>query len=134
MHQKQAHPNPTPSEFCPNCGNFVSALNDETGWCYNCSPDASSGIISNWLNTNANHVEHYIAQGNSVTVSINIVADNLRPICVVCSEEIPHAKRGSIFCRRHPQCRRFQRRYVYLYSRRGFTKIEALAQILKELE
>jgi hypothetical protein len=131
----QSHSTPAPSEneLCPNCGTWVESLDSTTGWCLDCSPIVRGIIAASWLFKNANHVEHYMVQGFSVTKSASIAAERLRPVCVVCSEEIPRAKRGSIFCRRYEQCRRFQRRYVHLYTRKGYTKTEALAQILQEL-
>lgn len=29
-------------EVCPSCGKFITVLNEETGWCYECSPPICS--------------------------------------------------------------------------------------------
>lgn len=108
-------PNETSSEdcVCPSCGNFTDAkgLNEVTGWCIDCTT-LSAG------NAAADVVVHH---------PFDI------PKCIVCGEPIRRSRRFAIFCRRHSLCRRYARRYVYLYSERGISKAEALAIVLREL-
>lgn len=130
-----ANPAFTFQEVCPNCGDFTSSLSQVTGWCKGCSPaDSLDNQLNEWLATNADAIEHYMLQGNSLTKSIDLAARRVRPICAVCSKEISHGSKSSVFCRKNRECRRYSRRYIYLYTRRGMTKAQALAQVLSELE
>lgn len=131
------------TELCPNCGREVSELDEFTGWCESCTTDSnqawfgsSTSTTSSYLQANADKLEHYIAQGHSLEQTIDLLADaknGHRPTCIVCGSVIKHAPRTSVFCRKNKECRRFSRRYVYLYTKRGLTKTEALAQILSEV-
>ena len=122
-------------ELCPHCGEFVNRLMLDTGWCVSCSGYNvnTSLLVEQWLTTNANAVEHYLLQGNSLSKSIDLVAKGLKPVCVVCGTEMNNASRGSVFCRRNATCRKFARRYTYLYQDKGLTKAQALARIMIEL-
>jgi len=61
------------------------------------------------------------------------LARNDRPKCAVCGQVIQRAKRNAIFCRQNKECRRMSRRYVYLYTEKHMSKVEALAIVLSEL-
>jgi hypothetical protein len=136
-----AHPAfPDDNTFlCPNCGEFYleSEVNDLTGWCYQCSPDSAVDSaffkLELYLAQNADAIEHYMAQGRSLWQALDFLPQSRRPLCLVCGNEIKGAKGSAVFCRKNPECRRYSRRYVYLYSERGRTKITALAQIMSEL-
>jgi hypothetical protein len=121
------------SEICPNCGEFVLELNPITGFCFECSPVVASYSVSSWLATNGDALDHYIAQGNDLARAIDKVYNRVRPTCVVCAKPISHAPRTAIFCRRTRECRRYSRRYIYLYTRKGLSKTEALAIVLEQL-
>ena len=120
--------------LCVNCGDWTKELNDQTGFCYSCSPVYEVvNRVELQLAANADAVQHYLANTtNSVWAALKL-AQSDRPICVVCGERIPRAPRISVFCRKHKECRRYSRRYVYLYTEKGMTKVEALAQIFVEL-
>lgn len=130
-------------EFCPKCGKYVETteFNELTGWCIECSPANSSTFatanfykLEHFLKKNADKLEHYIQQGNSIWQALDHVCDpNDRPVCVVCGEVIRYARRNSVFCRKTVQCRKYSRRYVYLYSHKGYSKTVAFAMVLEEL-
>jgi hypothetical protein len=120
-------------EICPSCGKWVSELSEETGFCGECSPKVVSQLES-YLLANADEIEHYLLQGLSLNQAIDrLHANNGRPRCLVCGHTITRAKRTAVFCRRTKECRRYSRRYVYLYRELGMSKSQALAQVLEEL-
>src|SRR5262245_15136694 len=87
-----------------------------------------------YLARNADEIEHYIIQGYSFYQSLELLhRTNGRPTCIVCGGTIKRAKRESTFCRQSTECRRYARRYVYLYQSKGLTKTEALAIVFTEL-
>ena len=125
------------NEFlCTNCGEFYPdvEINEITGWCFKCSPSSPLYFkLEAYLEHNADHIEHYLAQGRSLWQALDLLSQHKRPICLVCGNEIKGAKSSAVFCRKNAECRRYSRRYVYLYSEKDFTKITALAQIMSEL-
>ena len=122
------------NEFvCTNCGAFASELHPNTGWCYTCSPIVTVTKVEIALAANADAIEHFTSTSSVTIWEALRLAQSDRPTCVVCGERISRAPRNAIFCRRTQECRRYSRRYVYLYRERGFTKVEALAQIFVEL-
>jgi hypothetical protein len=122
-------------ELCPSCGEFKRELNEVTGFCEGCTDDGRKSLtVEAYLAANADEIEHYLLQGKSVAQAIDLLhGRNGRPICVSCGAVITRGRRTSIFCRKNPDCRRYSRRYVYLYTERGMTKAEALAVVLAEL-
>jgi len=119
---------------CTNCGELTQ-LNPETGWCFECSPVIT--VVSRTeisLAANANAVEHLINNGaaNNVWQALRIATSD-RPTCIVCGERIRRSQRHAIFCRQTKRCRRYSRRYVYLYREKGLSKVEALAVVFGEL-
>lgn len=142
----------TADEWCPSCGSPAFSLDEETGWCAKCTKVSSTTRCSScggynegtgwlcqhcklehFLSSNADRIEHHMNMGLSLSATLQRVRDEVRPTCIVCQKQIHHAKRGAIFCRRNEICRRYSRRYVYLYTERGNTKAEALAAILSVL-
>jgi hypothetical protein len=123
----------TKTEVCPNCGEFVDELDFATGFCYNCSP--TNLLVERYLEQHADEIEHYLMQGLSLNKAIDALhASNGRSrTCIVCGSAMPHAPRTAVFCRGKKECRRFARRYVYLYSERGLSKSEALAKVMEEI-
>jgi len=129
-------------EVCTNCGNFVSSdeIDELTGWCFDCSPnEVTQEIKFNlelYLARNADHIEYLLLQGKSLWQALDALStDGSRPICLVCGNVIKRSKRTAVFCRSTPLCRRYSRRYVYLYSEKKphLTKAEALATVMGEL-
>jgi hypothetical protein len=129
-----APPANLPSEVCPNCGEFAT-LNEVTGWCEKCSPtDKAYSKLESYLAKNADEIEHYMTQGMSVGAAIDMLhSPKVRPTCIVCGGVIVRAQRSAIFCRRTYNCRRYARRYVYLYQTKGLSKSEALSRIFEQL-
>lgn len=123
-------------EICPNCGEWVSGLNEVTGFCQDCSPDGDSNLlVERYLEVNADEIEYYLLQGKSLNQAIDYIhsSNGSYKRCISCGNAMPHAPRNAVFCRAQVQCRRYARRYVYLYSERGMTKAEALAKVLEEI-
>lgn len=127
-------------EFCPCCGKDVEELIETTGWCLHCTTHVSIITGTDYVNSklslsmaaNADSIEYYMKLNNSVWQALALARQD-RPVCVVCGERIKRASRTSIFCRVNPECRRYSRRYTYLYRDKNLSKSEALAQILTEL-
>lgn len=123
-------------EVCPNCGHDVAELDEYTGWCEQCTGKSGQAYFGNYLAVNADKLEHYISQGHSLESTIDLLADpknGHRPTCIVCGRVMSHAPKTAVFCRKTAECRRFSRRYVYLYKTKGLTKTAALAKVLAEL-
>jgi hypothetical protein len=121
--QFNSSPDAGSSEVCPNCGNFTDekGLSDVTGWCADCT-DRTVSVRTNTseqtLATHADAIQHFIrTEGVSVWRAVELARQD-RPRCVVCGEVMKRAVRKAIFCRRHPLCRTWSRRYVYLYTQR----------------
>src|SRR5262252_9418933 len=130
---------PSPiSSLCPKCGNFAPTtyFDDFTGWCGTCSQPSTGASNKTEIAfaANANAIEFYLSNGSATTTwSALALARQDRAICVVCGVAIPHAPRNAVFCRRNAECRRYSRRYVYLYTERRLSKAQALAIIFDEL-
>lgn len=119
-------------EVCPYCGNLVDSLNETTGWCNNCT-EIGKTQAERFLETNADHIEHYVIQGYSVSQSIDLLRKEIKPTCASCGGFIERASRTAVFCRKRDRCRAASRRYVYLYTGKGLSKAEALAKVLEEI-
>jgi hypothetical protein len=125
-------------EVCANCGEFTSRLNRQTGWCQNCSTGEANSLslyhkVESFLAANADEIEHYLLQGHTLNQAIDLVHKNGRKKCLVCGEPILRGHRAAVFCRRTAECRRYSRKYIYLYQEKGLSKPEALAQVMGEL-
>ena len=135
-----SHP-PDNDIVCPNCGNYADELDEYTGWCRTCSyVPTNRDTLEISFAANADAIEFYISTGRQFgkTRALSVwkalkLAQADRAICVVCGNRIARASRSAIFCRKTPECRRYSRRYVYLYREKGLTKVEALAIVLEEL-
>jgi hypothetical protein len=124
-------------EVCPSCGEFAKLL-EMTGWCRECSPTPTQirNRLESYLCLNANELEHYMCTGLSLSKAIDklhAAAQSNRPTCIVCGGVILRARRTAIFCRQHTECRKYARRYTYLYQNTIRTKAQALAQVFEEL-
>ena len=113
--------------MCPSCGAFVEELNEETGWCYVCSPptlkctrcgrevDASGRCQyckqERWLERNADALESFTAQGYSLAYASQRVRYDVRPNCIVCGVPIYRGPGNkALFCGRLRRCRKAKRR------------------------
>lgn len=117
-------------EVCPSCGELTEWLNDSTGWCQNCSVDfcscgnevpqgkklCSSCSYDKFLLTNADALERYTAQGDSLETAKHKVLNENRSYCLCCHEPIKHGK-NAFFCTQNVLCRKAKRRYRTLRER-----------------
>lgn len=123
-------------EFCPSCGNFFDQLNEDTGWCPECSGTPSSNSclrcgdpISEesqrrdhcskcrkqiWLENNADAIEIVMAtEIVTVAKAKETVRANNRPICLSCKKPIKGGTNGkSFFCTTTTACKVAHERYV----------------------
>jgi predicted RNA-binding Zn-ribbon protein involved in translation (DUF1610 family) len=132
----------TEQEFCPDCGNFVDALNETTGFCYDCTPlsqqtpQPEASRIERWLMKYADTIE-FVMQKEQTTAKLAIleVHATYRATCIICNRQIRHGTHGRHFiCNSTPACKKARRRYKYLIYDKGFTKEEATAAILTPQE
>src|SRR5215472_970378 len=129
-------------DWCPRCGDF-GVIDEVTGWCVDCAGlvnNGSTGVSpvirkqERALAVHADAIEHYMVNGKATTVWEALrLARQDRAICVVCGEEMAHASRNAVFCRRYAECRRYSRRYVYLYTERKRRHSAALGLLFSEL-
>lgn len=146
-------------EFCPSCGEFVDALDDETGFCYTCIGDARRDCLAcgkqfradqthrklcpscrdeRWLQQHAEEVEVYLSYGARIEFARRQVYFENRPVCIACGQPIKGATNGAVFCTRTIVCRKWRRRYRTLrekYESRGARNSQklALAEVSAEI-
>lgn len=124
-------------ELCPNCGEFVSHLDRATGFCKSCTgggdSDSDYEKLESYLAANADHLEFFMMQGHALYRAIDLsYADNQKyRTCASCGGFIERGGPRSIFCRKNKRCRALVRRYEYLYTHKGMSKAQALAEVLK---
>lgn len=133
-------------EFCAECGGLVARLNEQTGWCDDCSkelgyitPSCPSCGVENetgklcsrckyefWLERNADAIERVMAiQSVSVRVARRVVQADNRPKCKSCGHPIKGGTKGrSLFCTKRPEC--VKAHNTYTYHRRSKSQSEAL--------
>jgi len=121
------------NEWCPNCGNSVKRLNSYTGWCDDCSRNDPYIQLETFLESNADHIEHYLTKGHSLSNALRLVSTDYRPTCLCCGVVIERAPRTAQFCNRNEKCKWAKNRYRYLYKKRNLSKSAALAQVMQEL-
>lgn len=121
-------------EVCPNCGELVDTLTTDEGWCKECAgPHQLLDKLEVFLSANADHIEHYMANGSSLYQAIDNLRLDVAPTCLSCGVVIKHGRRDALFCTKTPQCRSSRRRYIYLYQTKGLSKSEALGKVLSQL-
>lgn len=134
-------PNPQPlnTEFCLECGEFVTpdSFNESTGWCNSCSSKLGYGHVApscancgqltdygklcsrcryiGWLERNADAIETVMAtQMVSAGVAKKIVEKSNRPICQSCGMPIKGGQKGRhFFCKKNPECIKGHTSYEY---------------------
>lgn len=134
--------------YCPSCGTWGLVV-EELGWCASCVlehrpehricrrcgamfPSSKNGYYCgkckelNWLEKNADEVEALILSGTPFKQARDIVAQNNRPKCIVCSTEIRGGRPNALFCGKTEQCIKARRFYQRLRSR-GATSDLAVA-------
>lgn len=123
-------------ELCPNCGEFVPYLHEETGFCYSCSgiEPARRCLVCNdilgdnsdsnecsrckyigWLERNADTIERVMATNRvKASKAKRLVLQSNRPICLICKNPIKGGQLGKhFFCRTTALCRRGSNVYRY---------------------
>jgi hypothetical protein len=132
------------NEVCPSCG-AVTKLNDATGFCRDCSrdycdrcgdPSPTTLCVScrriRWLETNAEAIEDQLLDGLTFRRAVLVVANSIRPTCIICEEPINRGTSGRHFiCSKHAECRKARRRYKYLIYDKGYSKDAAIEVILQ---
>src|SRR6266403_2302825 len=108
--------NNSDDEFCPNCGEFVPYLHEETGFCYSCSgieptrrclgcnsiieegSECNRCKYRKWLERNADNIERImVTNGVKASIAKRIVLANNRPVCLVCRNPIKGGQVGKHF-------------------------------------
>ena len=128
-------PSPQSPYLCPKCGLFVDSLDDLTGWCASCTARISRTTVTGFatIASYSSAIGFFIATENvSVWEALTLTRQD-RPRCIVCGDELHRSRRYAIFCHKKKECRRYSRRYVYLYTKKDLDKTQALAQIMDEL-
>jgi hypothetical protein len=128
--------NNSDDELCPNCGEFVPYLYEDTGFCYPCSgiePTRRCSIcndilpdehehqecnrcrLETWLNKNANKIERIMVQENiSAWKARWVVVESNRPFCLSCGNRIKGGQLGRhFFCRTNRVCKKASNVYQY---------------------
>ena len=142
-------------EVCPNCGNLVELLLDDTGWCPTCtllplhaggaSLCAHCGAVhketgrlcgrckrENWNKKHSSVIKVYMDKGYTYREARALASEVSRPLCVICGQRIKGGNERSMFCSATTECRRARRRYLYLYQSKGIPKATALNQVIQE--
>lgn len=142
-------------EFCASCGNFVTSLVEETGWCNSCSGvtpclRCSEPLTNNdtskicnkckyiaWLEANADAIDRtMVVDRVSAAKAKKLVLQRNRPMCFSCGGSISGGsqqtatKNRSLFCTKTAKCRKAQNAYRYYKDRKGLKHEEALQRAL----
>lgn len=132
-------------EFCPSCGEFVSLLCDDTGWCLDCSGISHTckrcGVPTDrrsycnrcaylrMLERQADEIERLMAALQiTATTAKSLVLERHREStkCYGCGERIRGGRSDlHVFCSKTPICRKAQNVFHYHRSK-GKSRDEAL--------
>src|SRR4029077_14316321 len=104
-------------EFCPDCGEFVDELNEQTGFCYNCTQSAHSSTpvvsrLEKWLCKYADTIEEEMRSCDigAIEAIANVLSSH-QATCMICDRIIKHGTFGRHFiCSSTPQCKKARRR------------------------
>ncbi len=132
------------NDLCPNCGEFVDHLDEQTGFCEKCTGVGSvntkgptstdkASKLELWLRTNANTIEDFmLAENVSAKFAIRELMQLEKPHCRTCGNEMPHTTPGRhMVCTKRPECRKARRYYRYLVYEKHESKEKALEQTLE---
>ncbi len=142
-------------EVCPNCGDLVALLDDETGWCNSCAGvalpiscltcGASLAVAGKfcskckyvyWLTQNADAIERVMASGAGGAVinaskAKKLVRDMNRPICLSCDQPIKGGQRDRhFFCTKTPHCIKAHNAYHYHRRVQNRSHVESLQRAI----
>lgn len=134
------------NEVCSNCGEFVSSLNDKTGWCDSCSgvtKCVTCGCPTDskrcgrckylyWLEQNADEIERVMATfGVKASKAKKVVIARNRPICLCCHKPIHRGmKNRDLFCSTKPECIKASTAYNYHKNIQHRSHAESLIRAL----
>jgi hypothetical protein len=142
-------------EYCPNCGNY-SKLVESSGFCHACTKEHSIANGNNlctdcgteipeshqrklcwdckeerWLKKYGDVIEYLMITGMSFNKARGMVADAIRPLCVVCAGPIKGGTPGeSLFCSATLACKRARNKYRRLVAG-GMAPNRAINQAIK---
>lgn len=126
-------------EICPNCGD-LSTLDETSGWCAACTGEHNSnnGLCvdcgepvpenhqrnlcwnckeERWLKKYGDVVEYLMIRGLSFNKAKEMVAEAVRPVCIVCGGPIKGGTPGeSLFCSTNLKCKKVRNKYRRLTS------------------
>jgi hypothetical protein len=142
------------SEVCPNCGH-LDVLHVDTGWCASCTTIEFPHLkicttcgalypkkaqVDNcwlcrkeaWLSKHGDRIEAYLVEGLSFTAACERVADDLRPTCKNCGDEIRGGRSGINFCNKRPECRKASNQFRTL-QQQGLTPDDALVIVTRRV-
>lgn len=73
-----------------------------------------------------------LADNITAKEAIRIIAQNGKPVCQVCGDDMPHTTPGRhVFCKKREECRKARRYYSYLVYEKGIEKDHALRNTLE---
>jgi hypothetical protein len=136
-------------EICPSCGN-LTVLVESSGWCADCTkhqgicidcgneiPPAHQRILcwdckeERWLKKYGDVIEYLMLTGMSFGKARTMVADAIRPLCVVCGGPIKGGTPGeSLFCSSNLRCKTARNKYRRLQNK-GVAPNRALNMAIK---
>lgn len=144
--------------LCAECGEFVGKLHSRTGWCLTCTAliknndpnctecgrekdhvgnkgklECTYCNLEGWLADNADHLEHYMTKGHSLSKAIDLLRLEVRPHCASCGAVMGRTRRNAVFCHRTERCRKAVRKYKYLIYDKNLPPSHALAVVLEQL-
>lgn len=141
---------PIGDEYCPNCGGWFDALDNETGWCNECSQQIDhrakcshcGGVLvdtsrsmchtcrqEQWYTTHGDELEFVmIVKGYSLYQAKLHIARITRPICQSCRKPIKGAAPGALFCKQNKECRSRHGKFRRLVKQ-GMSRIDALDKV-----
>lgn len=87
-----------------------------------------------WFEKHANALDRMLALGLNLTDAIKLVADEIRPKCLCCGNEIRHGRSTVLFCQQNAQCRKARRRLKYYIETKNLPREVALARVIESLQ
>jgi hypothetical protein len=137
------------TDICPNCGQDKELV-ESSGWCISCTkeqglcidcgavvPENHQRILcwnckeERWFTKYGDLIEYLMITGLSLNRARLMVADVVRPLCIVCQGPIKGGTPGeSLFCSATLACKRVRNKYRRLIAR-GMAPNRAIDQAFK---